>query len=103
MRAKTWLVLLVVIVCLALAARAQAAASPGYHIDWLNVAAGAAGSAGSAHYAADLSVGQSVLGEGANSSYRGMWGFWVVVDALWRVLVPLVTRSALHNPAPQLR
>ena len=92
MRAKTWLVLIVVVICLMLAAHAQAAASPGYQVNWLTVASGGGGSAASAHYAVDVSVGQTAIGEGLSTHYRGAWGFLAGLDALWRIVVPLVLR-----------
>ena len=62
---------------LVLAGQALAMYSTNYRIDWFTpLTSGGGGPASSASYAAQLTVGQSVVGASASASYRIGMGYW---------------------------
>jgi len=92
MRHKPMVLLLVVLACLALVVSAHAAASPGYQLDWFLPLSGAGGSATSAHYAADFTVGQTAVGRASGTHSQVELGFWAGLRRAWWVWLPFIGR-----------
>jgi hypothetical protein len=94
MRKGTWVLVSVVLVAgLVLAGTIRAMSSDNYRLEWFTPLTGSGGGpADSAHYAANLTVGQSVIGQAASDHYRVCLGYWCGVSS-YRVYVPLVTRG----------
>ena len=85
------LVLLCLLVML-LASSAHAMQSTNYRLDWFVPLTGSGGTAASTHYAAQLTVGQSV--SGAGMQYNNGLGFWYGVYMEWLRYLPVVLRPA---------
>lgn len=83
----------VIVAALLLATAAQAGSSANYAIDWL-VPMNAAGGrqAQSAHYASDLTVGQTIVGSTASPGYQLQAGFWVSNFIIWELHLPVMTK-----------
>ena len=94
-RGKTKLVLLLIlVVCLALAvpARSVAQVTSNYDLSW-RVIAGGGGQMQSASYTMMGTVGQPLAGPMASSSYNLGSGFWSGAAAEYRVYLPVVLRG----------
>ncbi len=77
---KHKLILLALGVSLVLAGSTLAMSSTNYRLDWFVPMTGSGGPASSAHYAANLTVGQTVSG-GSSSAHYGMGlGYWYGLD-----------------------
>lgn len=87
-------ILLTVVVALLLAGRALAMSSTNYRLDWfVPLTGGGGGPASSTHYAANFTVGQSVIGTASDTSYSGCLGYWCGAAAQYRIYLPLVLRN----------
>jgi hypothetical protein len=79
---------------LLLAGRALAMDSDNYRLDWFTpLTTGGGGSASSASYAVNLTVGQSAIGASHSASYGVCLGYWCGGAAGHRIYLPLVLRS----------
>jgi hypothetical protein len=77
-----------------LAGVALAMSSTNYRLEWFTpLTGGGGGPAGSAHYAVDLTVGQSVTGRSASANYGGCLGYWCGGAAGYKAYLPLVLRN----------
>jgi hypothetical protein len=93
MKRITFLVTLVVL--LLLAGSALAMSSENYRLDWFTPMTGNGGDRiGSANYAANFTVGQSVIGAPASTSYEGCLGYWCGTAVDYSVYLPLVLRDS---------
>jgi len=96
---KGFVVTLVLVVCLALAApvlrQAQdvvlAQVSANYDLSWHVIAGGGGRMAGTQH-TLQGTTGQAVVGPAAGSGHTLCSGFWCGVEAEYRVYLPLVLR-----------
>ena len=87
--------LLTLIVFVALAGSTLAMSSTNYRLDWLTPLTGSGGGpAGSASFAVDLTVGQTVIGDAASLHYQVCLGYWCGTGGRWRVYLPLVLRQS---------
>jgi hypothetical protein len=87
-------ILLTLAALLLLAGRALAMSSDHYRLDWfVPLTGGGGGLAGSAHYAVNFTVGQSVIGSFSGTNYSGCLGYWCGAAAQYRVYLPLVLRN----------
>jgi hypothetical protein len=69
--------LLILIILLLLVSSALAMASPNFRLDWFTpMTGGGGGPASSAHYAANFTVGQTVVGASASEHYGSGLGYW---------------------------
>ena len=89
-------VLATVLLCgLLLAGSALAMSSANYRLDWFTpLTSGGGGAAGSANYAANLTVGQTAIGSASSLSYQACLGYWCGAEGQWQVYLPLVLRES---------
>jgi hypothetical protein len=86
--------LLTLIALLALVGSALAMSSANYRLDWFTpLTSGGGGPAGSASYAANLTVGQTAIGSASSPSYQACLGYWCGAEGPWRVYLPLITKN----------
>lgn len=72
---------------------AAALSSPNYRLDWFTpLTTGGGGAASSAHYAVNLSVGQSVIGASASTNYKTGLGYWYGLGGAYRVCLPIILK-----------
>lgn len=91
---RTWIAPGVVLLLLLLAGNALAMSSTNYRMDWftpLNTSAG--GGAASASYSAEMTIGQTAIGEASSASYGTGLGFWYGMLEWFKVYLPLVLRN----------
>ncbi len=87
-------ILVMLVILLLLAGRALAMRSEHYWLDWFTpLTGGGGGPANSAHYAVNLTVGQSAIGAAQSTYYRACLGYWCGAGAQYRVYLPLVLRD----------
>ncbi len=93
MKRVTFLLALVAI--LLLAGVAVAMSSDNYRLDWFTpLTGGGGGAASSAHYAVNLTVGQSAIGTSGSTNYGGCLGYWCEAAVEYKVYLPLVLRNS---------
>jgi hypothetical protein len=86
-------VLLILLVLLFLAGNAGAMSSPHYKLDWFTpLTGGGGGPASSAHYAVNLTIGQTVIGASSSTGYRAGLGYWYGIAPEFRVYLPVVVK-----------
>jgi hypothetical protein len=91
---KRIVILLALVALLLLGGSALAGmSSPDYRLDWLTLAGGGGGPAGSGSYAVNLTVGQAAIGAAAGTDYQACLGYWCGTAGPWRVYLPLLLRS----------
>ncbi|MCX6024722.1 MAG: hypothetical protein NTY23_00410 [Chloroflexi bacterium] len=91
---RTWSALGVVLLLLIVAANVSAMSSTNYRLDWLTpLTSGGGGEASSASYSANVTVGQTAIGEASSASYGTGLGFWYGLLDWFRVYLPLVLRN----------
>ena len=89
---KRTLMLLMLIGLLLFAGRALAMSSTSYRLDWFTpLTTGGGGAATSAHYAVNLSIGQTAYNPSASTHYRAGLGYWAGIVS-YRVYLPLVLK-----------
>ena len=94
MRRLTILLLLTTLLLL-IFGNAGAMSSDNYRLDWLAPLTGGGGPAGSANYAVNLTVGQTVIGAASSASYASGLGYWYGAVAQHRIYLPLLERNGL--------
>lgn len=89
-------VLVTVLLCgLLLTGSALAMSSANHRLDWFTpLTSGGGGAAGSANYAANLTVGQTAIGSASSSSYHACLGYWCGAVGPRRIYLPLVLRAS---------
>jgi hypothetical protein len=88
-RRLPWAILLLCV--LALAGNALAMSSDHYGLDWFTPLTGSGGGpSGSAHYAANVTLGQTAIGPAQSAHYATGLGYWYGVGGGARVYLPLV-------------
>jgi hypothetical protein len=93
MRKGTLILAAVVLLAgLLLAGTIRAMSSDNYRLEWFTPLTGGGGPADSSSYAANLTVGQSVIGVSASDHYRACLGYWCG-KPFHQVYLPLVTRE----------
>ena len=84
----------ILIIFLLLAGSALAMSSENYLLDWFTPMTGNSGDEiNSANYAANFTVGQTVVGAASSANYGGCLGYWCGVPAEHRIYLPLVLRD----------
>jgi len=74
--------------------RAQAMPASIHHLTWMVPLSGSGGTASSAAYTAQFTVGQTALGPSASTNYTGQLGYWYGLYADWYLYLPLALISA---------
>jgi hypothetical protein len=73
---------------------ALAMSSTHYRLDWFTpLTSGGGGGMASASYAANLTVGQTAIGETSSASFGTGLGFWYGMLDWFKVYLPLVLRN----------
>ena len=92
---KHVMILSILMILLLVAGSALAMSSPNYRLDWFTpMTGGGGGPASSATYAANFTVGQTVIGASASENYGSGLGYWYgLLDNILRNLLPLVTKN----------
>ena len=86
--------LLALIILSLLAGSVLAMSSDNYRLDWFTpLTGGGGGPNSSAHYAVNVTVGQSVIGASASANYRVGLGYWYGIGG-YRIYLPLVVRTS---------
>jgi hypothetical protein len=86
-------ILLTLLILLLLASGVQAMSSLNFNLDWFTpLTSGGGGSASSAHYAANVTVGQTAIGASSSEHYNTNLGYWYGILANFRTRLPLVTK-----------
>jgi hypothetical protein len=89
---KRILSLLALIMLLALTGSAQAMSSPSYRLDWFTpLVGGGGGSAGSANYSINFTVGQTATSSAASASYQSCLGYWCG-ESIHPIYMPMIIR-----------
>ena len=89
---RVMLSLLVVVLLLGVCT-VLALSSDNYRADWFTpLTGGGGGPAGSAHYAVNLTVGQTAMGVSSSSRYQACLGYWCG-ELFYRIYLPLVLRD----------
>ena len=91
MRRLTILLLLTTLLLL-IVGSAGAMSSDNYRLDWSTQMTGGGGPAGSANYAVNLTVGQSVIGASSSASYASGLGYWYGAVVQNNIYLPLIQR-----------
>ena len=95
MRRKAILLALVGILVVLSGSLALAMSSTNYRLDWYVVlTGGGGGSSESAHYAANVTVGQTARGSSSSGNYAAGLGYWYGLDVRYTTYVPLLLRHA---------
>lgn len=69
--------------------------SANYRLDWFTPLTGSGGgTARSANYAVNLTVGQTVVGGSDSVGYAACLGYWCGAAVEYRIYLPLVLRNA---------
>ncbi len=88
------LCLCIVLAILLIGRTAFAMSSASYRLDWFTpLTSGGGGGMASASYAANVTVGQTAIGEAASTNYGTGLGFWYGMLEWFRVYLPLVLRN----------
>jgi len=91
---KRTAVLLALAALLLVANGVAAMSSAGYKLEWFTPAtSGGGGSMASANYAAEITVGQSVIGGTDSSAYDACLGYWCGAGRVYQLFLPLVMRG----------
>lgn len=70
-----------------------AMSSTNYRLDWFTpLTSNGGGPATSAHYAANFTVGQTVVGAAASTNYKVGLGYWYGATSGYRVYLPLILK-----------
>lgn len=99
MTKRTLIVIVVAgaLLCGLLAGVALAMESDNYRLDWFTpLTGGGGGAASSAHYAVNLTVGQSAIGASDSTNYESCLGYWcgsVVAVVEYNIYLPIILKS----------
>jgi len=76
------------------ASSVMAMSSTNYRLDWFTpLTSGGGGAMTSAGYTANVTVGQTAIGEASSASYSTGLGFWYGLLDWFKVYLPLVLRN----------
>jgi hypothetical protein len=90
--------LFVILICvllsgLLLAQIATAMSSTHYRLGWFTpLTTGGGGTANSAHYAVNLTIGQTVIGASTSTNYKAGLGYWYGAGGAYRIFLPIVLK-----------
>ncbi len=90
--------LFVILICVLLSGLllvqiAAAMSSTHYRLDWFTpLTTGGGGTASSAHYAVNLTIGQTVIGSSTGTNYKTGLGYWYGAGGASRIFLPIVLK-----------
>lgn len=95
MNKQRFLALLIGLVCFFLGTNGmRAMASPHFRLDWFAPLTGSGAPASSAHFAVNLTVGQTAINVSASPNYQSCLGYWCGSEAAeLDVYLPLVIKN----------
>jgi hypothetical protein len=86
-------VLLTLLILLLLAHGVQAMSSTNFNLNWLiPLTSSGGGPASSAHYAANFTVGQTVINTSTSTNYGVGLGYWYGIFPNFRVRLPIIIK-----------
>lgn len=87
--------ILILIILLLWTGSALAMSSPNFRLDWFTpMTGGGGGPASSAHYAANFTVGQTVVGSSASEHFGSGLGYWYgLLSYIINHFLPLVMKN----------
>jgi len=86
-------IVIVMLSALLLVQLAMAMSSSHYRLDWFTpLTSGGGGTAGSTHYAVNLTLGQTAFKASASPSYNLSLGYWAGITGSFRVYLPLIMK-----------
>ena len=91
------LMIIVVLVTFALASSVLAMSSQHYAIDWMVISGGAGGSTASENFFADVTVGQTAIGQTSSAGYKVGLGYWYGAFRKWLVYLPVTLRDLVWH------
>lgn len=90
---KIRVILLTLLLLFLVTQPASATVSTNYHLDWFTpINTDGGGPASSAHYSADITIGQIAYMPSVGSAYRASLGYWAGILSDLRVMLPLMMR-----------
>lgn len=90
---KRMMFLLFLVLLFLLASSALAMSSGNYHLDWFTpLTGGGGGPTSSSNYAANITVGQTVISASSSEDYQASLGYWYGVLFQRFLFLPLVMR-----------
>jgi hypothetical protein len=92
MKAKAAVGIGLLLALLLLGSSVQAMSSAHYKLEWFTPLTGGGGQMSSAHYAANLTIGQTAVGRSASTHYRSGLGYWEGTLVSGRIFLPLTLR-----------
>ena len=94
MKERKTIALLIVLLCILLTGDALAMSSTNYRLDWFTpLTSGGGGAASSTNYAANLTVGQTVIGQSSSASHVAGLGYWYGAAIEYKIFLPVVLRQ----------
>jgi hypothetical protein len=91
MKRKTFLIVLLLLIVTV--SGVQAMSSAGYHLGWFTPLTGnGGGPASSAHYTANVTVGQTAIYNSTSAHYQARMGYWSGFYPGARIYLPAVQR-----------
>jgi len=91
MKRKT--ILLTLLLLLLLVHGVQAMSSTNFTLDWFTpLTSGGGGPASSTHYAANYTIGQTVIGASSSTNYGAGLGYWYGIFQQFRIRLPLIIK-----------
>ncbi len=86
-------ILFTLLVVLLLVHGVQAMSSANFALDWFTpLTSGGGGPSNSANYAANVTIGQTVIGASSSTNYGAELGYWVGFETQYQVRLPLVIK-----------
>jgi hypothetical protein len=86
-------ILFTLLLLLLLAHGAQAMSSPHFTLDWFTpLTSSGGGPASSTHYAANYTIGQTVIGASSGATYSTGLGYWYGIKPQFHVRLPLIIK-----------
>ena len=92
---KRAIILLLLVLLLLRVGSSLAMSSPSYRLDWFTPTTGGGGGAvSSINYAANFTIGQTVIGPSASEHYGSGLGYWYgLLSYILSIYLPLVMKS----------
>jgi len=81
-----------IVVLLLLTTTALAMSSDNYGLEWHTGLLGSGGSAQSANYAVNLTVGQSAIASASSTNYQAGMGYWYGLLPNYPIYLPIISR-----------